>query len=98
MENRNNIIVGIIGVLILAAAGYMLFFRGADEPVLTAEGGGNEAEATFVNLTNQIDPVTFDTSILSDPRFTQLRDIRTAVTPEPAGRTDPFAPLSGLPE
>lgn len=96
MENRNNIILGILGVLVLAAAAYMLFFRGGNEEgAITEEGGGSDVESQFVNLTAQIDPVTFDMDILSDPRFTQLRDIRTAIVPEATGRTDPFAPLSG---
>jgi hypothetical protein len=49
------------------------------------------AETTFVNLATQLEPLGFDTAILSDPRFMALVDIHTAVIPESAGRRDPFA-------
>ena len=55
----------------------------------------SEAEAVFVNLASQLVPLSYDTTILSDPRFTSLVDLHTAVLPEQIGRKDPFAPLSG---
>lgn len=92
--SRTNIILIVLGILILAAAGYLLFGQGATVGVLS-EGASpaSEAELTFLALTARIDPVDFDTSILQDPRFAALRDIRTSVTPEATGRFDPFAPF-----
>ncbi len=85
----------VLGILVLAAAGYLLL-RPAP-PVMTTTGApGSDAEAVFVSLTAKLDPVTFDTSVLKDPRFQSLVDIRTAILPEPSGRTDPFAPLPGV--
>ena len=94
--SRNTIILVVLALLVLAAAGYLLFGRGEEEATLSGTGApASEAELTFLNLTAQIEPVAFDTSILSDPRFNALRDLRTAVVPENSGRIDPFAPLSG---
>jgi hypothetical protein len=86
-----------LGLILLAAAAYLLM-RPADAPSVTTTGGapGSEAEAVFLSLTSQLDPVTFDTTILKDARFAALVDIRTAILPEPSGRSDPFGPLPGV--
>ncbi len=84
-----------LGLLLLGVAAYLML-RPTNLSGVSATGApASEAEVTFITLTAKIDPVAFDTSILTDPRFVGLRDIRTAVIPEPSGRTDPFAPLSG---
>ena len=94
--SRNTIILVVLALLVLAAAGYLLFGKGESDPTLSGvDAAASEAEMTFLNLTAQIEPVAFDTSILSDPRFNALQDMRTAIVPENAGRVDPFAPLSG---
>lgn len=84
----------ILGLLVLGAAGYLLF--GTDAPGSGVTAGAppaTEAEQTFLALTSRIDPVALDTSVLSDPRFLMLEDLRTAILPETSGRLDPFAPL-----
>jgi hypothetical protein len=92
--SRTNIILLILGLLILGAAGYLLFGQSETLGVLPAGvSPASEAELTFLALTARIDPVDFDTSIFQDPRFAALRDIRTAIIPEAIGRFDPFAPL-----
>jgi hypothetical protein len=50
----------------------------------------------FLNLSSQIGPISFDTSVFSDPRFMALTDIHTAILPESVGRNDPFASISGV--
>ncbi len=84
-----------VGILLLLVAGYLMFRPSSTGGVEAVGAPATEAEMTFITLTAKIDPVAFNTSILSDPRFMGLQDIRTAVIPEPAGRTDPFAPLGG---
>jgi len=93
--SRNTIIAIVIGLVVLAAAAYMLFFR-TDASAVSSSVPTTPAEATFVNLAEQLKPLGFDTTILSDPRFIALTDIHTAILPEPIGRKDPFAPLAGL--
>jgi hypothetical protein len=94
MISKTTILVVVIGVLVLGAAGYLLFGQNSAPGVTATENTpATSAELTFIGLTAKIDPVEFDTSILKDPRFIALHDIRTAVVPEQAGRFDPFAPL-----
>ncbi len=100
--SQNTIVIIAFGLIVAAAVGYLLFEKPSvstttsTDTTTTSTGPASGAEATFVNLVSQLDSVTFDTSILSDPRFTGLQDIHTAILPEASGRPDPFAPLSGL--
>ncbi len=91
--SQNPTFAVVIALLLLGVAGYLLFGRQTGDAVLTNEGPASAAEMTFINLTSKIDPVTFDTGILEDPRFKRLKDIRTVIIPEVSGRTDPFASL-----
>jgi hypothetical protein len=84
----------ILGLLVLGAAAYLLFGAdGSKEGVAADAPPATPAEQTFLALTSRIDPVTLDTSILDDPRFAFLQDMRVSVIPETSGRIDPFAPL-----
>ncbi len=85
-----------IAVILLAAAAYLMFRGETGSPVSATAGPSSEAEAAFLGLTAQIDPIRFDSSILEDERFLRLQDIRTAILPEQSGRLDPFAPLPGV--
>ncbi len=92
--DKNTIIAIVIGFVFLTGAGYFLFVKPATGTnTITVEGNASTSpeESTFVNLAAQLEPLGFDTSILSDPRFVSLIDLHTAVIPEPAGRRDPFA-------
>lgn len=96
-NSRSGIVLLILGLLVVAAAGYMLFAKGDSAPGVTVDGEpGSEAETAFLNLTAEIDSIRFDTEVFEDPRFAALVDIRTTIVPETSGRPDPFAPLSGL--
>lgn len=92
---KNTILFAILGLILLAAAWYLLFGKADTRNGVVGSGAVTSAEQTFIDLTSQIDPVAFDTSILTDTRFNVLQDIRTVIVEEPTGRTDPFAPLGG---
>lgn len=99
MENnsRTTVVLIILGLVIAAAVVYLLFFRTDPSAALVAElQPVGAAEVTFINLVTQIEPITFNTGILSDPRFMALEDISTAILPEVPGRNDPFGPVSGV--
>jgi hypothetical protein len=91
--NKNTIIAIVAGIVVLGTAAYMLFARTQSTVAVDSTAPVSPAEITFVSLASQLEPLTFDKSILSDPRFTSLVDIHTAVVPETAGRRDPFAPI-----
>ncbi len=96
MNSRTNVLLIVLGLIVLGAAAYMLLAKGEAAPAISETDGENETESAFLALTAEIGAITFDTDVFTDPRFATLRDIRTVILPETAGRTDPFAPLPGL--
>jgi len=90
--NQKTLIAVIVIIIGLLGPAYFLFTSSSSNTdVVTATIPTSDAEAVFVNLASQLVPMTFDTSILSDPRFISLVDLHTAVLPEQKGRRDPFA-------
>lgn len=97
LSKTNKMLIA-LGVLVVATGVYFLLTGGSndDDIVMVEEGmATGQAQSVFVDLAAQLDPVAFDTSVLSDPRFLGLQDIHTAIVPEIAGRVDPFASLFG---
>jgi hypothetical protein len=94
---KTNTIILIIATLIVAAGAYWYFFTGTgnDAPV-TATTTQNESQAQFQTLVSELQPINFDTGIFSEARFMALIDLATPITPETAGRLDPFAPIAGV--
>jgi hypothetical protein len=44
-------------------------------------------------LLERIESISFNKAVLTDPAFLSLEDRTVELTPEPAGRSNPFAPL-----
>ncbi len=93
--SRNSIVFTICLVIVAGGLGYYFFFfnANADSALSTGPVIASDAEISFIALVSKLEPIVFDTSILSDPRLTGREDIRTAIIPESSGRRDPFAPL-----
>lgn len=82
--------------LVAAGIAYWYFFTGTgNQPPLSTDTSTNQAQMQFDNLVGELQPISFNTGIFSDPRFTALIDITTSVSPESFGRTDPLAPITG---
>lgn len=91
---KQNTILIIIAALIVAAGAYWYFFTGTgNEPPIVASDTTNAAQSQFETLLGEL-PITFDTSLFSNPNFRGLVDITTPISPETTGRPDPFAPLA----
>ncbi len=90
---QNTIIAIVVGIVLIGVGAYLIFLRPVSTVAVSSTAPTSPAESTFVNLAAQLEPLGFDTGILSDPRFTALVDIHTAIIPEASGRRDPFAPL-----
>jgi flagellar basal body-associated protein FliL len=93
---KSNTIILIIATLVVAAGGYWYFSGAKEEMPLTTVTSKNESQAQFQTLVSQLRPISFNTNIFSQPAFMSLVDLKTEVTPETVGRSDPFAPISGV--
>ncbi|HWU24680.1 MAG TPA: hypothetical protein VN086_02915 [Candidatus Paceibacterota bacterium] len=93
--SRSTLVFVICLVIVAGGLGYYFFFFNSDTSgaVTTNAGTASDAELSFITLVSKLDPIVFDTSVLSDPRFTSRENIRTAIVPEASGRKDPFAPI-----
>lgn len=97
MKLDTRTITLIIAALVVAAGAYWYFFTGTgNQPPLTQTGPQSAAQTQFETLVGELSPISFDTSIFSDPRFQSLVDLATPVAPEPMGRLDPFAVVPGV--
>ncbi|CAN5756688.1 hypothetical protein BH11PAT2_BH11PAT2_02350 [soil metagenome] len=96
--SRNSIILILSAVIVVGGGVYYFFFfnTGTGATLSSNTTTASDAELSFIALVSKLDPITFNTSILSDPRFTSRTDIRTTVVPETTGRKDPFAPIIGV--
>ncbi|TSA44300.1 hypothetical protein D4R49_00340 [bacterium] len=94
---KSNTILIIVASLIVAAGAYWYFFTGTgNAPPLTTGAADNQAQSRFQTLVSQLQPISFNTGIFSEPRFMVLVDLATPIAPETAGRLDPFASVSGV--
>lgn len=94
---KPNSTIFVVAALIAAAGAYWYFFTGTgNQAPLTTGVEENQAQAQFKALASELQPISFDTSIFSDPRFMSLVDLTTPVAPEASGRLDPFAPIPGI--
>ena len=94
---KQNTIILIIAELVVAGGAYWYFFTGTgNEPPLTAGTADNQAQSRFQTLVSELQSISFDTDIFSEPSFMALVDLTTPITPETIGRLDPFAPIAGV--
>lgn len=96
---KSNTIIIIVVTLLLVGGAYWYFAGQSDTqaPLTASMGFDNPAQTQFQELVSQLLPISFNTGIFSDPRFTSLVDLATPIVPESIGRVDPFAPIPGAP-
>lgn len=89
--------MGAFGAFILLGAAYLFFFnKNSTDSTITQTNtstSASDAERVFLNLSSELGAISFDTKIFSNPNFTALTDIHTAVLIEAQGRHDPFATI-----
>lgn len=94
---KSNSTAIIITTLVIAAGLYWYFFTGTgSQPPLSMGAVQNQSQAQFSTLASQLQSITFDTTVLSDPHFAALSDLATPIIPETSGRLDPFAVIPGV--
>jgi hypothetical protein len=98
LPSRTTILYGSAAIVFVGAAYYFSTGNQVTQTQIVTEVANSEAsqaEQQFITLVNKVDPITFDLSIFSNPRFVGLRDMTTPVVPETVGRKDPFAAYPG---
>ncbi len=94
---KSDTIIAIILTLVIGAGGYWYWStRPSIESFLKIDTKENVSLVRFQRLVTELQSVSFDTGVLSDPRFVALVDLTIQSTPETTGRTDPFAPIPGV--
>lgn len=83
-------------VIFIAGVGAYYLSKGSKDVITITAAPGSATEAAFLGFANELDTVSFNTSIFSDTRFMVLEDIHTSVVNELTGRRDPFGQLAGL--
>ena len=95
MKNTTSVFLIVFTACALGAGAYWYFFinTGTEAPV-SSIGTLNPTQAQFQTLIAELQPISFNTGILSDPRFLSLTDLSIPIAPEALGHIDPFAPGS----
>ncbi|HUY62409.1 MAG TPA: hypothetical protein VMV50_01285 [Candidatus Paceibacterota bacterium] len=98
MKMNFNTIATILVTFAAIGGTYWYFFGGnsSQGSLSSSNATSTVAQQQFQTLASELQSISFNTSIFTDPRFAALVDIATPVTPEVSGRPDPFAPISGV--
>ena len=88
---------GIIFLAIVLALflGYQYFFADETGAVVEVTALNSGADQELVALLFELKGIQLDDSIFTDPVFQSLNDFGRDLVPEPVGRKNPFAPLTG---
>ena len=94
-------LIGIAIILIIAVGIYFYTSSSGSSPsqgLLQAETSpeASAAAARVLTLLNQIKSLRIDRSLFSDPAYQTLRDYSVPIPAVGVGRSNPFAPLSGV--
>ncbi len=90
-----SLVIGTI-VIIAGIYWYTSLGSGNQTPLTVSAPGGDASQVRFHALVSALGPISFDTSIFSDPLFLALTNLTSSVQPEPSGRLDPFAVVPGV--
>ena len=95
LSTSAKILIGIVVLLLLGAGGYYFYY--SDSTAIPLEGTTAESDASvgqdILDLVAKLDAVKIDSTLFAGPLFSSLKDIEIPITPEVAGRGNPFAPI-----
>lgn len=92
---HNKFAIAIV-VAVVAVVGWMMLGGGSSTSDTSVIQGTTQATVgdDLIQTLTTLQGVTLDGSIFSNPLFTSLQDNTRQIVNEPAGRHDPFAPIS----
>ena len=92
--SQHKLISIVVLVLLIGAAWWEFTGSSSSAPVLSTSASATSTEdAQLVSTLLQLQAVTLNGTILSDPGFLSLQDFTTQVISQPLGRPNPFAPI-----
>jgi hypothetical protein len=96
-HSKKNIIIIAVIIIAVAIAGYMYAGRdqAADSSLLSSEPAGETVavDGDLLSALHDLQQLKLDASIFSDPVWLSLSDFSQTLSPLPAGRPNPFAPI-----
>ena len=94
MSSRVQNLIVVLGLLVVAALGYFLYTQNQNSvlslgtDVVTTQAALENQD--FLNKLNELQAITLDDSLFSDPRFQSFINFRPPVIEESVGRENPF--------
>lgn len=103
MKNQPSSKKTIIAIVLISGVALIAYFyfsgssAPADSSFVESQSESSAAVGTrTLNLLNQIQSLRIDTSIFKDKAYQNLTDYSVIIPPVGVGRSNPFAPLSGV--
>lgn len=98
-SNTKKIVIALVLIAVVGFALYIFFFRKVEVAVVLDEFG-NPVQAQVVgqdliDLLEELQAVSLDDSLFSTAAYRGLIDSSVVLSPQPQGRSNPFAPISG---
>ncbi len=98
-SNTKKLLVALVLLAVVGFAIYIFFFRKVEVAVVFDEFG-NPVQAQVVgqdliDLLVELQAVSLDDSLFGTASFRGLVDSSVVLSPQPQGRSNPFAPISG---
>lgn len=92
---KNNILTIILVVFVgMIAFWYLTKTNDSSSNIVADAGTIQSGDAKYVyNLLQQMDKVTLDDTLFTGNVFKNLKDNTVSFSPQPSGRTNPFAPV-----
>ena len=92
---RNKLLLIVIIIVVIGGAWYGLTSSSSGSAaVLSSSGPDTSGDEAIISSLQSLQAISLSGTIFSDPAYKTLKDYTTAIVPVPAGRADPFAPIS----
>lgn len=95
---KQNKVILIVLLIVVAAGAWYIFAGSSGTAALTesSPAGESPAEKALLDSLLTLQAIKLEGQIFQDQAFMSLKDFSTQIVQEPVGRTNPFAPLSGV--
>ena len=91
---KQNMLFVVLALVALVGGGYyFLFMQPGAAPVLTSDTSSPESEQILQEL-SRLQGIELNDAVFKDPVYLSLTDYGVILTKEPAGRRNPFSPIS----